>query len=539
MSSIHVKLDGGKNYFFQETFVIGREDECEITLVSSQVSRMHARVEYLDGTWYIEDLQSTNGTYINQQKVTRIALRSPKIVHFGLHGPSIELHPTSHLQHPTPPSKTPNTYQQNKANAISPQRNTSAPSGDTDLSPGAEQATHSASKSYAPPIDDVNKYVDHYFGDGNAPAGEHTMFIRTAFRAVQSQQKKQYITVILIIATLCIGAIAFGLYQNQQRHALEKLAKEQFQTNKKLDLRIASFRKSIEDAGVNFDDELRQLEADRLVNDLQYEGYIRELGIHKSLSPKEKAIYDMARIFNESSFGMPYSFVGEVLDKIENHWLTTHRDRYIRVLRQAEQKEYTGYIVQAMMDRGLPPEFFYVALQESDLQVNQSGPRTSWGIAKGMWQFIPATATRFGLQLGPRVDQRMYDPLDERHDFFKSTDAASRYLQEIYSTLAQASGLLVIASYNWGEHRIEGRLNSLADEKPLTEEIFAGIPVDPEHRNYWAFLTTYRNRMPEETKNYVLEIFSAAVIGHNPRLWGLDMDNPLDAHIEAYIKTNE
>ena len=43
---------------------------------------------------------------------------------------------------------------------------------------------------------------------------------------------------------------------------------------------------------------------------------------------------------------------------------------------------------------------------------------------------------------------------DERHDFEKSTLAAVQYLRDIYDTEAQASGLLVMASYNWGERRV-------------------------------------------------------------------------------------
>jgi hypothetical protein len=254
--------------------------------------------------------------------------------------------------------------------------------------------------------------------------------------------------------------------------------------------------------------------------------------LYRKLTEKERAIYDVARIFNENEFGMPASFVGEVMEKIDRFWLGSHRERYIQAIERAENLGYTSYIVRAMQSRGLPPEFFYLALQESDLRNDRSGPSTRWGIAKGMWQFIPMTATRFGLNVGPRQNQRVFDELDDRNDFYKSTDAAAAYLQEIYGTLAQASGLLVMASYNWGEHRIADKLTSLPGKRPLREEVFEGIPNDPNHRNYWAFLTQYEKRMPDETKDYVLKIFSAAVIGHDPKLWGLEMSNPLLNHIE-------
>jgi hypothetical protein len=58
-----------------------------------------------------------------------------------------------------------------------------------------------------------------------------------------------------------------------------------------------------------------------------------------------------------------------------------------------------------------------------------------------------------------------------------------------------------------------------------------GVPANPQQRNYWRFLNEYRDRMPEETKNYVLHIFAAAVIGQDPRLFGFDFDNPLEPYL--------
>jgi soluble lytic murein transglycosylase-like protein len=190
-------------------------------------------------------------------------------------------------------------------------------------------------------------------------------------------------------------------------------------------------------------------------------------------------------------------------------------------------------IVKTLRAHGLPPELFYLALQESRFDPAAVGPRTRWGIAKGMWQFIPKTARRYGLELGPRVDQRVTDPQDERHDVKKSTQAAADYLQTIYSTRAQASGLLVVASYNWGEHRVVEKMERLPGPQHIPESAVKDIPADPSERTYWQFLTTYENRMPEETKDYVLKIFAAAVIGQDPRLFGFSFDNPLKEHLEA------
>src|ERR1035441_722423 len=130
-----------------------------------------------------------------------------------------------------------------------------------------------------------------------------------------------------------------------------------------------------------------------------------------------------------------------------------------------------------------------------------------------MWQFIPETAVKYGLQLGPLVDLGRPDPADDRHHYDKETKAAAAYLKDLYSTDAQASGLLVMACYNWGEDQV----------LPLVRS----MPANPRERNFWQLLRKHREQIPQETYDYVFYIISAAVIGENPRLFGFDFDNPL------------
>jgi membrane-bound lytic murein transglycosylase D len=152
-------------------------------------------------------------------------------------------------------------------------------------------------------------------------------------------------------------------------------------------------------------------------------------------------------------------------------------------------------------------------MQESDFDEFTSGPPTYMGIAKGMWQFIPDTGKRYGLKIGPLAKFRRPDLEDDRHNWQKATKAAARYIKDIYATDAQASGLLVMASYNWGEGRVIRLLRSM--------------PENPQDRNFWQVLGKHRRIVPDETYNYVFYIVAAAVIGENPRQFGFDFDNPL------------
>ena len=57
---------------------IGRADACQIRLEDTYASQHHARLSPRDGTWLLEDLGSTNGTYVNDHRV-----QSPVEVHAG------------------------------------------------------------------------------------------------------------------------------------------------------------------------------------------------------------------------------------------------------------------------------------------------------------------------------------------------------------------------------------------------------------------------------------------------------------------------
>ncbi len=66
----------GQTYDLGDELTVGRAGGCQITLDDTYVSQLHARVFRREGQLYVEDLGSTNGTYLNRKKVTApIAIR--------------------------------------------------------------------------------------------------------------------------------------------------------------------------------------------------------------------------------------------------------------------------------------------------------------------------------------------------------------------------------------------------------------------------------------------------------------------------------
>jgi len=74
----------GHVYELGEELTVGRASGCQITLDDTYVSQLHARVFRREGALYVEDLGSTNGTYLNRKKVTSpIAIRKGDRLQIG------------------------------------------------------------------------------------------------------------------------------------------------------------------------------------------------------------------------------------------------------------------------------------------------------------------------------------------------------------------------------------------------------------------------------------------------------------------------
>jgi pSer/pThr/pTyr-binding forkhead associated (FHA) protein len=59
-----------RTYRLSGALEIGRAEACQVRLDDTYASQHHAKLSTRDGGWFLEDLGSTNGTYLNDRRLT-------------------------------------------------------------------------------------------------------------------------------------------------------------------------------------------------------------------------------------------------------------------------------------------------------------------------------------------------------------------------------------------------------------------------------------------------------------------------------------
>ena len=68
----------------RDVTIIGRNPECDVVLQPKSVSRKHAAILRQRGGFFLKDMGSTRGTYVNGQKVTQpVLLQEGQTIQIG------------------------------------------------------------------------------------------------------------------------------------------------------------------------------------------------------------------------------------------------------------------------------------------------------------------------------------------------------------------------------------------------------------------------------------------------------------------------
>lgn len=148
---------------------------------------------------------------------------------------------------------------------------------------------------------------------------------------------------------------------------------------------------------------------------------------------------------------------------------------------------YLPDIQRTFAEEGVPPELAYVALVESEFRPTAE----SWAKARGVWQFMPVTGKRFGLQQDEWID--------ERSDPEKATKAAARYLRILYEMFGDWN--LALAAYNAGEGTVSRAI--------------------ARHRTADFWRLARARALPEETRHYVPRVHAAITVAQDPERYGI------------------
>jgi len=192
------------------------------------------------------------------------------------------------------------------------------------------------------------------------------------------------------------------------------------------------------------------------------------------------------------NFPMVIDFAGEktptnivdVYERLDREIITNTNYHTNSILVMKRANKVFPIIEPILAKYGIPDDFKYLAVIESSL-VNAVSPAG----ARGVWQFMPATAKEKGLEVT--------DEVDERYHLVKSTEAACVYLLDAKEKFGNWT--LAAASYNGGMAGVQRQLDK------------QGVS------SYYDVLLT------EETARYVFRILALKEIMTHPEAYGFKL----------------
>lgn len=197
-----------------------------------------------------------------------------------------------------------------------------------------------------------------------------------------------------------------------------------------------------------------------------------------------------------------YFFAGEripvenfdVRERLERELIINSFRHSTTILNLKNSTRYFPVIEKILKENGVPADFKYVAVAESDLR-NATSPKG----AKGIWQFMESTANEYGLEVSKEVDERLH--------LEKSTRAACEYLKKYKERFG--SWALAAAAYNMGA---------------------GGLSKDIDNQQFTDY---YDLNLSEETNRYLFRLVAIKEVMEHPGKFGFHLDKqeyyaPLD-----------
>lgn len=169
-----------------------------------------------------------------------------------------------------------------------------------------------------------------------------------------------------------------------------------------------------------------------------------------------------------------------------NWYTNTQGGRATMTIGLRRSQAYIDLAREEFRRAGVPEDLIWLALVESVWNPTAVSPAAAGGI----WQFIPKTATEYGLTV--QQDN------DERTDPRKQTRVAAEYLRDLYTIFGDWA--LAMAAYNTGEPRVMDAI------------------VKNGRANFWELYE--KQLIPKETRDYVPKILAAIKVVSDADVYG-------------------
>ena len=425
------------------------------------VSLCHLEITRAGERFHVRDLASTNGTWLDGERIVEAEFVAGQTLQVGTHGPAFKL--------------------------IIEQRTNKELDQTVEIPMAAMAGATSTS------VQSSSEH-DRFLWDAVTQArrlrsevghGQTMTIMRQVIDRALSRTRQRWRRIVLLLLAVLVITSGAGIWRVtvlvRQKHAI--------------DARIREIETQLNTP------EAGREQTDRLVTQLhEYEtqaqsleqSALYRLGARESDDDLTRELRAVMAEFGAEVYSIPPEFTERVKHYIEldlgpNRTLLSgalnDNSQQIRIVRKIFEQEQ------------LPPDLAYIPVVESAVATNQA----SAAGAAGPWQLMASTARAFGL----RVDQHV----DERKDLLKSTQASAKILRSLILDFGSGSSvMLALAAYNLGPGKVkQAVLNTVRD------------PI--KQRNFWYLYRT--GSLPAETREYVPKVFAAIVIGRDPRHFGL------------------
>lgn len=444
------------------TIRVGRAPDNDVVIDGpdcAMVSLNHVELTRDGDTWRVHDLGSTNGTWLNGERVTDAEAAPPAVLRLGSQGPELAL-----VVEEAAPAGLDRTIEipAEIAPGPGPARR---PAGHEDL---LSSAVARARRMRAHGVTGQTMTIMRGLVD-------------QALR--QSHRRMKIVGYSLLAGLVTVSGLAawkIGTLRSEKRA---------------FDAHIQQLEAQLEKANTNaadVDGLISQLgnyqnEAESLEHSLLY----RIAGGPQKASYIVRGLHSLMTEFGAEVYSIPPEFIDRVDYYIEQDE-GPNRPIMSRALNQASGEIDT--IKRILAEQHLPPDLAYLPLVESALTTG----KTSAAGAAGPWQFTEPTAKAYGLVVNGRID--------ERKGLVKSTVAACKYLRDLILDFGTGSSvMLALAAYDSGAAKVK-------------QAIDRNVRDPIQQRNFWYL---YRRRaLPLETREYVPKVFAAMLIGRDPRHFG-------------------